>query len=80
MPNWRQDQCKLLFSDVVMPGEIDGVELAREALERWSGIKVLFTSGFHGGKVNDDFGTLAPAVRLLNKPYRAEALAKAVRE
>jgi PAS domain S-box-containing protein len=70
----------LLFSDVVMPGGIDGFELAREVLERWPGIRVLLTSGFPGGKVNNEFGPLPQAVRLLDKPYRAAALAEAVRD
>ncbi len=71
---------QLLFSDVVMPGEMDGFELARQTLARWPGIKVLLTSGFPGGKVNEDFGPLATSVRLLDKPYRKDDLARAVRD
>ena len=36
----------LLFTDVIMPGEINGVELAKHAIEKYPHIKVLLTSGF----------------------------------
>jgi PAS domain S-box-containing protein len=71
---------QLLFSDVVMPGDMDGFELARRTLQRWPATKVLLTSGFPGGKVNSDFGPLAASIRLLDKPYRKEDLARAVRD
>ncbi len=35
----------LLFTDIVMPGEMDGVELARTAMVRWPALKVVLTSG-----------------------------------
>jgi PAS domain S-box-containing protein len=69
----------LLFSDVVMPGEIDGVELARTALARWPAIAVVLTSGFPGPSVasGDD---IAQSMRLLSKPYRKEDLARTLRD
>jgi len=68
----------LLFTDVVMPGNLRSPELARLAKERIPGIKVLFTSGYtenaivHGGKLDR-------GVELLSKPYSSEALAWKVR-
>ncbi len=56
----------VLFTDIVMPG-IDGVEVARRALEQIPGLKVLFASGYSAG--------LAPTSRLLKKPYRPQQLA-----
>jgi PAS domain S-box-containing protein len=69
----------LLFTDVVMPGEMDGIELARLALSRWPTLKVLLTSGFPGTSLNDD-SDVARSSRLLSKPYRKEELARALRE
>ncbi len=68
----------LLFSDVIMPGGIDGFELAAEATKRKPGLKVLLTSGFPEG-----FGkTTQPMLgcRMLSKPYRSAQLAHALRE
>lgn len=38
-----------LVSDVIMPGGMNGFELAALALARWPGLKLLLTSGFSGG-------------------------------
>ena len=42
-------QVELLFSDVVMPNGMNGVELAREARQLNKDIKVLLTSGYAEG-------------------------------
>ncbi|MDP2332658.1 MAG: response regulator [Reyranella sp.] len=66
----------LVFSDIVMPGRIDGLELARRARERWPDLRVLLTSGFAGSVVRAEYKK-APGV--LRKPYRKADLARAVR-
>jgi CheY-like chemotaxis protein len=68
----------LLFTDVVMPGGIDGFELARVASERRPGLKVLLTSGFPQTKLAEAFQP--SAFRLLTKPYRKSDLALVLRE
>jgi two-component system CheB/CheR fusion protein len=70
----------LLLTDVVMPGGINGRELARRARQRWPGIKIVFTSGFSEARLNGDAGPLAACTPLLSKPYRKEDLASAARE
>src|SRR5207244_4132002 len=40
------DQVDLLFTDVIMPGGLDGAQLAHEVHRRRPGLKVLFTSGY----------------------------------
>jgi PAS domain S-box-containing protein len=67
----------LLFTDVVMPGQLDGFELAAEATERWRHLKVLMTSGFPDTKLNT--GLDKTSTRLLSKPYRVAELASAIR-
>ncbi|HUH86058.1 MAG TPA: ATP-binding protein, partial [Stellaceae bacterium] len=69
----------LLFTDVVMPGDMDGIELARFAVQRRPPTKVILTSGFSGTKINGDTG-LPPNTRLLSKPYRKDELARALRD
>jgi PAS domain S-box-containing protein len=67
----------LLFTDVVMPGGMNGSQLADEARRLRPGIKVLFTSGYFEVALVRD-GTLDPNVRVLAKPYRKHHLAQSV--
>jgi CheY-like chemotaxis protein len=69
----------LLFTDVVLPGEMDGCALAREVVSRVPDAKILLTSGFPGARLTD-LQSLGTSVRLLSKPYRREDLARTVRE
>jgi PAS domain S-box-containing protein len=70
----------LVFTDIVMPGELDGFGLTRVILDRWPSMKVLLTSGFPETKINGALDGLAGSVRLLGKPYRTVDLARMVRE
>ena len=69
----------LLLTDIVMPGEMDGRELARIAVARRPLMKVLLTSGFPDARFSGS-GALATGTRLLSKPYRKEELRRAVRD
>jgi PAS domain S-box-containing protein len=65
----------LLFSDVVMPGGISGLDLARTARDLRPGLPVLLTSGFMGeGAVLE-----TAEFPLLDKPYETAALAAKLR-
>lgn len=68
----------LLFSDIVMPGDMNGIELARQACRRHPGLKVLLTSGFPRQALENRDGHHI-GHPLLRKPYRKEALAIEVR-
>ena len=69
----------LLFTDVVMPGGMNGKQLANEARRRRPDLKVLFTSGFPGTSLSNDLD-LNSGDALLGKPYRKHELAQRVRE
>jgi CheY-like chemotaxis protein len=69
----------LLFTDVVMPGGVDGPELARRAQALRPALRVLYTSGYTQNAIVHH-GRLDPGVRLLSKPYQRSALARCVRE
>ncbi len=73
------DRADLLFTDVVMPGAMDGIDLAHQALRLRPTIKVLVTSGFPGTRGADQ-STTSYAFPLLGKPYRHDELARMVRE
>jgi len=58
----------LLFTDVGLPGGMNGRQLADEAMRRRSGLKVLFTSGYARNAIVHH-GRLDPGVELLSKPF-----------
>lgn len=68
----------LMFSDIVMPGRIDGLELARLVFARWPSIRILMTSGFSEGAAFRSVET-EKGLTVLRKPYRKAALARAIR-
>jgi len=76
----EREKIDLLFSDVVMPGDMDGYALAQRVAERWPRVKIVLTSGFPETNVSETFGAVAPTIRLLSKPYRRDELARAIRE
>lgn len=71
----QHDDIDLLFTDMVMPGGINGRELARSIQAIQSDIKVLYTSGYADSAGQVDAGEL-----LLSKPYRSNELAQKLRE
>jgi len=68
----------LLFTDVVMPGGINGRMLADEVTRKRPAIRVLFTSGYAQNAIVHH-GRLEAGVHLLGKPYRTADLARMVR-
>jgi CheY-like chemotaxis protein len=67
----------LLFTDIGLPGGINGRQLADEAVRRFPQIKVLFTTGYTVNAVIHQ-GRLDPGVELLIKPFTQNALAEKV--
>jgi PAS domain S-box-containing protein len=68
----------LLFTDVIMPGSMNGRQLADEAVKRRPALRTLFTSGYTEDAVIHQ-GRLDPGVLLLAKPYRKSDLARMIR-
>jgi signal transduction histidine kinase/CheY-like chemotaxis protein len=64
----------LLFSDIVMPGGMNGLQLAREVHERAPAVAILLTTGYSAG-VED----AAAEFPVLRKPYQPEELERALR-
>jgi CheY-like chemotaxis protein len=60
----------LVFSDVTMPGSMNGVELIRRVKAQYPEVKAVLTSGNAGPDNIDELGVFLP------KPYRLEAAAK----
>jgi PAS domain S-box-containing protein len=71
-------QFDLLFTDVIMPGSLNGRQLAEEMAKRRPSLKVLFTSGYTENAIIHH-GRLDAGVLLLAKPYRNVELARMLR-
>ena len=75
----NDDEVDLLFTDVVMPGELAGRALADRARDLRPGLKVLFASGYFEGALVGK-GELDTDVQFLPKPYRKQELAQKIEE
>jgi PAS domain S-box-containing protein len=75
----RFDDIDVLFTDVVMPGGMDGGEVAKRATALRPGMKVLFASGYFEGALVRE-GNIAANAHFLVKPYRKKDLARMMDE
>jgi len=71
-------QIDLLFTDLVMPGGLNGRELAEQACQSKPGLKVLYCSGYAESAVHHQ-GWLNNEMHLLSKPYTRLELARRIR-
>lgn len=68
----------LLFTDVIMPGEMDGLALAGMVVRRWPKVKIVVTSGAGAAGIGEnDLGT---GICLLPKPYRQDDIARTLHQ
>ena len=77
--NDPQVKVDLLFTDLVMPGGMNGHELARAALAERPGLPSLFTSGYSDSSLRGD-ERLREDEHFLSKPYRKQDLARKLEE
>ena len=71
-----RDDVRVVFTDVDMPGSMDGLKLAAFVRERWPPIKLIVTSGH----VRVEAGDLPAGGRFFKKPYQRARIAQAVTE
>ncbi|MBL4665738.1 MAG: PAS-domain containing protein [Sneathiella sp.] len=78
-----RDDIELLFSDVVMPGKLDGYQLAKHVHSSYPDLKILLTSGFvktsEDAKHNNNEYMANLSKKVLRKPYNKTELANSVR-
>jgi CheY-like chemotaxis protein len=67
---------RLVFTDVDMPGSMDGLKLASFVRDRWPPIQLIVTSGH----VKVDQNQLPSGGRFFSKPYQGADIARAVKE
>jgi len=74
----QHEDIDCLFTDVVMPGGMNGYELAQIATEKNPGLKALITSGFTSKTISQK-GRIPFSTQVLSKPYRKANLAHQIR-
>jgi signal transduction histidine kinase len=68
----------LVFTDIVMPGGVSGIDLVQKMREYYPDLKVLYTSGYSPHAIPDY--QLSLGDEMISKPYRRGALAKKLRK
>jgi CheY-like chemotaxis protein len=69
-------EIRLVFTDVNMPGSMDGLALARYVRGRWPPVKLIVTSGY----VKMKEGDLPEGALFIEKPYHAKHIAQTMNE
>jgi CheY-like chemotaxis protein len=72
-----EDQVSLVFSDVRMPGKMDGFGLAEWFQMHYPSVPVLLTSGYYNGGRNPSVAWL-PGARFIEKPYSQTQVARRI--
>lgn len=70
------DRISVMFTDVDMPGGVDGLKLAASVRDRWPPIRIIVTSGHR--KV--DTADLPTEARFMPKPYNPDHVVRSIRE
>jgi DNA-binding NtrC family response regulator len=66
----------VVFTDIDMPGSMDGLKLAAAVRKRWPTIEIIITSG----KLSPAPESLPPRCKFLSKPYSGDRLVDAIRD
>ena len=70
------DEIRLIFTDINMPGSMDGLALAHYVRGRWPPVKIIITSGYVKMRGND----LPVGALFIEKPYHLKYLARKMTE
>jgi CheY-like chemotaxis protein len=74
----QHPEIEILFSDLVMPGEISGLHLARRVRDLYPNVHIILTSGYSAELLNGEAEELG--LQVLRKPYHQAELARVFRE
>lgn len=67
---------RIIFTDINMPGSIDGLKLSAAVRDKWPPIKIIVTSG----KATDEHLQLPAGGVFLSKPYTADIVAATIKD
>lgn len=72
----RDTSIQLMFTDIEMPGSMNGLKLAAAVRDRWPPVKIIATSGRIKMQIND----VPAGARFFAKPYGSDQLLKVIQE
>jgi two-component system, response regulator PdtaR len=72
----RHSDIRLIFTDIDMPGSMNGLKLAAAVRDRWPPVRIIATSGHFKVQADD----LPADARFISKPYQPAQIISAVRE
>jgi PAS domain S-box-containing protein len=75
---WHYPGISVLFTDILMPGGMNGIQLAREVRQMNPEIKIILASGYPLPALKEEHGNL-DQFSFLNKPYRLADIARCLR-
>jgi CheY-like chemotaxis protein len=76
---WHGSRIVLLFSDLVLPDGLGGLELAATLRKEKPTLRVVLTSGYANETIEDGFQP-PPGTHFIHKPYKPQVLAQTVRD
>jgi CheY-like chemotaxis protein len=75
----QRDHIRLVLTDVIMPENLNGIELGRQLLAEKPALKIIYMSGYTGN-LEGHRTALTEGVNFLRKPFKPEALAELIRK
>ena len=75
----NRDRIALLFTDIIMPENLNGIDLGRRLLADKPNLKVIYTSGYTGNLEERLSQQLIEGINFIRKPFKPEALATIIR-
>jgi PAS domain S-box-containing protein len=78
---WQQhrDRIRLVLTDIIMPENLNGIDLGHQLLADKPSLKVIYTSGYTGN-LESRHATLTEGVNFIRKPFKPEAIAGIIRK
>ncbi len=77
--NKKRDDIRLVFTDVIMPENLNGIELGQRLLADNPALKIIYTSGYTGN-LEGRHNMLTEGVNFIRKPFKPEAIAAIIRK
>ncbi|HEX7571401.1 MAG TPA: ATP-binding protein, partial [Verrucomicrobiae bacterium] len=75
----QRDHIQLVLTDIIMPENLNGIELGRRLLAEKPSLKVIYTSGYTGNH-EGRHTALTEGVNFIRKPFKPEAITKIIRK
>ena len=76
----NRDKIALVFTDIIMPEDLNGLDLGRRLLAEQPALKIIYTSGYAGDLEGRHNTTLIEGTNFIRKPFKPDTLATIIRK